>query len=163
MPAMVFQKRLFQAVLALDLVGLCFGAIVQRVEDLPGLEYDFIVVGGMCVVRFEAEIPIDCWIQAVRRVWLLQTDSQKILQLLSLCLKQEARKWYMCASAFELANTNTTVSAGMWATLIRWFLSSTVNYSKPMQIGIIRPCPKWAWAGGLEATHRAISLVERAL
>lgn len=92
MPAVFFQKRLFQAVFALDLVGLCLGAIVQRVEDLPGLEYDFIVVGGMSVVRFEGAIPIDRWIQVVRRAWLLQTGSLKTLQPLSLYLKQEARE-----------------------------------------------------------------------
>jgi hypothetical protein len=49
MPAMFFQKRLFQVVLAIDLVGLCLGAIVERVADLPGLEYDFIVVGGVFI------------------------------------------------------------------------------------------------------------------
>jgi hypothetical protein len=28
-------------------VGLCLGAVYERVVDLPGLGYDFVVIGGM--------------------------------------------------------------------------------------------------------------------
>jgi hypothetical protein len=39
-------KFKFEALLALSCLSACLGKIYDSVQDLPGLEYDFVIVGG---------------------------------------------------------------------------------------------------------------------
>lgn len=74
----------------------CYGLIVEKVADLPGLVYDFVIVGGKCCRNCSPSIftrRVFFSKKGEPRVMSLPIDLRKTRGILSSSLKQEDREW----------------------------------------------------------------------